>query len=1591
MEHPHPLSALLDTSLASHLEFDPSLNRITPVPSQILTVYHNNRPLNITLDSGATVSFIRLAVAIEHDFTILPNQQLALLADEKTRLAALGEIDVTLTRANFSVRLRALVVKNLQSACFGGTNFHLENDIEPRIKTGQIRIHNKFTILQTNPILPLPSSPHSVSTISATIQVETPNPNIGSNKQTPAQARPPSLSTECPPTPVIIRRAVAILPNSSSAIPLPTSLANLSSISLQPLHLSPTGLSPQICTISDGSAIVQNHSSQSILLPNKTQLLAVAAQQTVVDHSATPLPPAVCRLLPPAHTTPPPPSILVNTLGLSPSQISRLQSIHDKNASAFNSDLSSGYNHKSGKYFANLRFKEDSRPEAKTLDVPQYNRQCANLQQALMDRLEQQNVLVNPHDHGIEVKSVSPSWVIQKGSAKSKPLKDCTIDELRWVVAFNNLNSHLLPKPAKVSSLTKAVKFLARWKFHILADLHNSYFQIHVARKYWCWLGVMTPHRGLRVLTRLGQGLLNSEGELDELLAIVLGDLITQGICEIARDDIQVGGNTHDEAIANWDTVLTRLSSNGLKVSPKKVRIFPASTEVYGVKLQNGTISPSDHVLTTLGITSIDQLKSVKHVNAWRGLYKTLLHNLPHLSNFMHPFDVATANKASKDPFTWTPELTAAFNAAQTHLKNARSLTLPAPHEQLVLQPDGAQRPPAIGWVLSVIRNIEGKPQLLPVQFCSAKLRPHMQFWSPCEIEAVATFIAVEQCSPWIMEATIPTYVCPDSKAVVQAANRMAQGKMSTNPRLQNLLACINRRPVLFHHSSAKLGQHLLSDTCSRTPVTCSVEDCAIERFLDNLPEKINLMAVTPLPPEGTTAADLLQQDCIPSITAAASQELLSFLSSPTSALPLGSLETWRAIQEGDPDTSIVLHCKKSGDTPRKKATNPTINRFFAAAQIKNGVLVVPTLDNKMMRTVDRVVVPASYIPTLLTIIHLKCNHPSRYQMEQIFQRYFFAPPGLENRLSTLYDQCYTCQSMTKFRPPSTTAPPSSPDHPGTHMQADVMKRCNQLILVNTDLFSNYTTASFIPSEQKQDLLHGLIQVTTPIRRGETLMIRTDRAPALEALARSPPQEMKSVNIQLTLPDSHFNKNSNSKIDKIIQELQQEIRKICPEPRPLTVSELARATCNLNNRIRKSGLTASEVQFSRDFSDGSNIPLVDKDLKDKNIRDRLGSLNKSDAPPPDQGDMVLIPHSASKHAAPTPYLVTQPGPTTSSLRKLLHTGPETAPPLKLSSKPVTVKNSDLIRLKPLIPPHFQNSPQHQDSDCKSPTFPATDTPSLDVKLPRKPHWDPHGPQEFSDSDSEESVKSSSSPHPSHYLPPSFITPAVRQAHLLLQTRQLAASPRSISILPQLQALFEANRQANLQSRSRPPTNNPPTPPNPEPPPQNNPPTPPNPEPPPPPARPAKLQALKRLATRPIPQLEGAEITPDITPESSFLNNSPPHHSHPLSPQDPWSPRASARPPSLEWDDTEDNPSFNIFGDTPFASEIGNNQLLPHPWIHQPHPWIHQSLYPIDRRWSFGGISRQLYTTRQPKVHPDYSIWNQKPYGGAQDHDLPSCW
>ena len=139
--------------------YETSLNSITPVPCQNFIVKYYGEIFLIHLDSGATVSFIKHDLIVRLKIRIKPNGQLAMLADEKTRMQSLGEIDVLVTvEDKIVLRLRALVVKHLHVQVYAGTTFHVDNKVEANIATGDIEFHGgTFKIKQHNlPALGLP-------------------------------------------------------------------------------------------------------------------------------------------------------------------------------------------------------------------------------------------------------------------------------------------------------------------------------------------------------------------------------------------------------------------------------------------------------------------------------------------------------------------------------------------------------------------------------------------------------------------------------------------------------------------------------------------------------------------------------------------------------------------------------------------------------------------------------------------------------------------------------------------------------------------------------------------------------------------------------------------------------------------------------------------------------------------------------------------------------------------------------------------------------------------------------------------------------------------------------------------------------------------------------------------------------------------------------------------------------------------------------------------------------------------------------------------------------------------------------------------
>ena len=390
---------------------------------------------------------------------------------------------------------------------------------------------------------------------------------------------------------------------------------------------------------------------------------------------------------------------------------------------------------------------------------------CQSLLQSKCDELEHQGVLVDPKRHNIDIRHVSPCFIQQKARAKHKPLESCDLSEIRFITCFNVLNESIHPVSGRSNSYNDILAFISRHKFLIFADLYNSYFQIRVNRKHWKYLGIMTPHRGLKVMTRCGQGLLNSDVELDQVLARVLGDDISEGHCLAARDDLFVGGSTIDEALQNWNKVLKKVADNNLKITARKVRVFLGDTEVFGHRVKDGQVKPSDHNITTLSKTTTEELQTVRQVNGWKGLYKTLIRHMPNLSHFMSPFDAACGGKASQSKFDWNqPGILEAFNAASNQLDKIHATFLPHPNEQLYLMPDTSKSQLCTGWVLYAERKFGEEEKLLPIQYASAKLPPYMSTWAPCELEGAGSVVAIDQTRHWINESRLTTIVLADNK-----------------------------------------------------------------------------------------------------------------------------------------------------------------------------------------------------------------------------------------------------------------------------------------------------------------------------------------------------------------------------------------------------------------------------------------------------------------------------------------------------------------------------------------------------------------------------------------------------------------------------------------------------------------------------------------------------------------------------------------------------------------------------------------------------------------------------------------------------------
>ena len=342
---------------------------------------------------------------------------------------------------------------------------------------------------------------------------------------------------------------------------------------------------------------------------------------------------------------------------------------------------------------------------------------------------------------------------------------------------------------------------------------------------------------------------------------------------------------------------------------------------------------------------------------------------------------------------------------------------------------------------------------------------------------------------------------------------------------------------------------------------------------------------------------------------------------------------------------------------PKKGKHDKSLKTLIRLGSIdeSKGILIVKKED-PYVGTRDLIVCPSELTSGLVTALHLHLDHPSKYQLQRVFSRYFYAVNASES-IANVTDSCNMCSSVKKIPPElfeqSTSLPATVP---GEKLAADVICRNKQKILVVRDSLSSFTSATFISNETSVEYKDALIICCLPMKISSS-SVRVDCAPSLKCLSKD--NELVKMGIHLEL-GSAKNPNKNPIAEKANQELELELLKTVPSGVVVSAAALTKAVTVLNSRIRNSGLSAKEMLFGRDQISGERLVFSDAKLAKDQLLSRTNNhlpSAKSKAGPRGSlatiadveiGSLVFIKHEGSKFRGREMYIIVAMNKTTSS-------------------------------------------------------------------------------------------------------------------------------------------------------------------------------------------------------------------------------------------------------------------------------------------------------------------------------------------------------
>ena len=306
-----------------------------------------------------------------------------------------------------------------------------------------------------------------------------------------------------------------------------------------------------------------------------------------------------------------------------------------------------------------------------------------------------------------------------------------TDERYRFVCTFSDLNKNLIKDPYGMRTLDEVMAALEGCTWFTTIDLVDGFFSLPLYPADRGFTAFHTP-LGLFKWEVLPQGTSASPAIFQRMMDRWFSAFLWKNVM-VWIDDILVYSKTFEEHLKALRGVFEVLRKYGLVASRRKLVCCMRSVKylgfIFGV---NGIRANPDKLAAVHRIPVPSGRKQVRQFLGFANFYRRFLP--PNFSTVIAPL---TALTSEKNPFVWDASCQAAFNEVKLLLTSTPVLVHPDFTKPFHIHCDASGK--GVGAVLSQFVNGAYRP----IAFCSKKLLPHQQHWSPAQLEAYAVYHSV--------------------------------------------------------------------------------------------------------------------------------------------------------------------------------------------------------------------------------------------------------------------------------------------------------------------------------------------------------------------------------------------------------------------------------------------------------------------------------------------------------------------------------------------------------------------------------------------------------------------------------------------------------------------------------------------------------------------------------------------------------------------------------------------------------------------------------------------------------------------------------